>query len=155
MVLAKTQHHKDLYETDYHLWLVETAYLLETRQLRNLDIEHLLEEVLDLGRRDKRKIESLLTRLWEHLLKLRYWEAQRSLNQAHWRGEITNFRVQLQRELKISPSLKRYLESIFEDCYQDAIQIVAQKAELSLDVFAQKPIADLELVLDLHWFPRS
>ncbi len=152
MILATTQQHKDLYETDYHLWLVETAHLLETRQLKDLDIEHLLEEVLDLGRRDQRKVESLLTRLWEHLLKLRYWEAERSFNQAHWRGEITNFRIQIRRELKISPSLKRYLESIFEDCYQDAIQIVAQKTELSLDVFPQKPIADLELVLNLDWF---
>jgi hypothetical protein len=154
MVLQTIEKQKTLYEIDYHLWLIETAHLLKTQRLEDLDVDHLLEEILDLGRRDKRKIESLLTRLLEHLLKLRYWEAERSRNQSHWRGEITNFRVQIGRELKVSPSLKRHVEFVLEDCYQDAIQIVAQRAELSLDVFPKKPIANLDLILNLDWFPK-
>ena len=62
---------KNLYETDYNLWVKETAILLETRSFNGLDLENLIEEILDLSERKKRKLESLLTRLWEHLLKIK------------------------------------------------------------------------------------
>lgn len=83
---------KTLYDTDYNLWVLETVQKLQTRELDNLDWENLIEEVLGLSRSDKRKLESLLMRLSEHLLKLSYWEREKEQNQRHWKGEIINFR---------------------------------------------------------------
>jgi len=142
-----------LYEQDYQMWLMTTARQLSARQFDDLDLEHLLEEILELGRRDKRKPESLLTRLWEHLLKLRYWEAEWVRNRGHWEGEITNFRVQIRRELKVSPSLQRHLEEVMGECYGDACRVVARRAELPLEVLPGRPIATVEELLSLDWFP--
>ena len=77
MFIECTQANKSLYDTDYHLWLVKTVKRLENKEFDALDLPNLVEEVSDLSRREKRKLESLLTRLFEHLLKLKYWESER------------------------------------------------------------------------------
>jgi hypothetical protein len=69
---------KTLYDSDYNLWVLETVKQLEKREFSALDLEHLIEEVTDLSRRDKRKLESLLTRLIEHLLKLKFGNLKES-----------------------------------------------------------------------------
>jgi len=74
---------QSLYDVDYHLWLLETLKQLEANALEALDIEHLIEEILDLSRREKRRLDSLLTRLLEHLLKLKYWQTERDYNHNH------------------------------------------------------------------------
>jgi len=153
MVTPSQQAQKQLYETDYHLWVVETVKQLQNRDFEAVDWENLIDEVLDLSRREKRRLESLLTRLCEHLLKLKYWDSERERNQGHWQGEIRNFRIQIQRDLKASPSLKRHLSEIFEDCYEDARKIMIDKTQLSPNTFPSKPIAPLENVLDENWLP--
>ncbi|MDB9312946.1 DUF29 domain-containing protein [Spirulina sp. CS-785/01] len=147
------QTNQKLYETDYNLWVLDTVKKLKEQDFAALDLEELIDEILDLSRREKRKLESLLTRLFEHLLKLQYWNSERERNQGHWQGEIRNFRIQIQRELKASPSLKRHLVDIFHDCYQDARKIVADKTQLSLETFPETPLAELEKVLDENWLP--
>lgn len=145
-----------LYENDYHLWLQETLACLEKQNFQQLDLAHLIEEVESLSRRDKRKLESLLTRLLEHLLKLKYWQSEKDDNQGHWQGEIAVFRVQIQRELKASPSLKRYLQEIFPQCYQDARYIISQKTKLGLTQLpadVSTALGDLEEILSPDWLP--
>jgi hypothetical protein len=144
---------KNLYDTDYHLWILETVKQLENKDFASLDLENLIEEVSDLSRREKRKLESLLTRLFEHLLKLKYWESQREQNQGHWLGEVLNFRKQIKKELKASPSLKSYLLEIFDECYQDGREIAAARSQLPLDLFPEKAIADLNQILNEKWLP--
>ena len=142
-----------LYDTDYHLWVLETVKQLENREFSALDLENLIEEVGGLSRRDKQKLESLLTRLLEHLLKLTYWQAEIPNNQNHWRGEIRNFRKQIKRLLKASPSLRQYLQEIFDECYQDSREIISDRTQLPLNHFPETPIATLEQVLDEDWLP--
>lgn len=92
---------QSLYDTDYHLWLLKTLKHLEANALESLDIEHLIEEISDLSRREKRRLDSLLTRLLEHLLKLKYWQAEHDYNRNHWKREIRNFRKQINRDLSV------------------------------------------------------
>ncbi len=142
---------KTLYESDYSLWVQETAKQLQNRDFDALDLENLIEEVLDLSRRDKLKVKSLLKRLFEHLLKLKYWQSELDRNQAHWKSEVLNFRQQIRDELKDSPSLKPYLRQIFDESYQDARQLVAIASNLSISIFPEIPIADFDQVLDKDW----
>lgn len=146
---------KTLYETDFNLWLEETANLLRQGKLDQLDIYNLLEEIEAMGRSEKRAMVSLLTRLFEHLLKLTYWKAQQEYNIRHWRGEILNFRKQIKKELKASPSLKPYLLEILDECDRDAKEIVAEVSGLPMEVFPESPIANLEQVLNESWFPQE
>jgi hypothetical protein len=84
-----------LYDTDYQLWLIETAEQLRSRNFSGLDWENLLEEVEDLGRSEKNAISSYLRRLCEHLLKIKYWKSEREHCLRGWRIEVVNFRIQL------------------------------------------------------------
>jgi hypothetical protein len=153
MVAELIKNKKKLYDTDYNLWVLETVNKLEKKDLDSLDWNNLIEEVLDLSRRDKRKLESLLMRLIEHLLILHYWDLEKERNRGHWQREIINFRKQIKRILKDSPSLKPYLQDVFEECYQHGRQIASQRTGLFLDTFPQKPIAPLEQILDENWLP--
>lgn len=153
MLIQEKSSTKTLYDTDYNLWVLETVKQLEKREFNALDLENLIEEVSDLSRRDKNKLKSLLRNLCEHLLKLAYWQMEFSRNQFHWKGEIVNFRKQIQDQLENSPSLKPYLHQIFEKCYQDGREIASTRSALPLSTFPEKPIANLEQVLDENWFP--
>jgi len=153
MLTESQQKQKHLYETDYHLWVLETVKQLQNQNLDSLDWENLIEEVLDLSKREKRKLQSLLKRLLEHLLKLKYWQNEIERNQRHWRGEIANFRQQIKYQLEDSPSLRSYLEEIFLQSYQDARLIASEKSGLPSSTFPEEPIAPLDQVLDENWLP--
>lgn len=154
-MLSQVNHKvQSLYETDYNLWVLETVRNLQNRDFGMLDLENLIQEVYDLGKRDKRKLENLLTRLLEHLLKLQYWDLEKEINKGHWQGEIRTFRKQIKKELRDSPSLKGYCQEIFEECYQDAREIVSDKSQIPIDRFPQFPMAKLDEVLDEDWFPQ-
>jgi hypothetical protein len=47
----------DLYETDFYVWTPAQARLLRQRRSKDLDVEHLVEEVESVGRSDERHIE--------------------------------------------------------------------------------------------------
>ncbi|WP_017293789.1 DUF29 domain-containing protein [Geminocystis herdmanii] len=153
MVAQLIKNQTSLYDTDYNLWILETVKQLQNRDLDSLDWENLIEEVLDLSERKRRKMESLLMRLIEHLLKLGYWELERERNRGHWEGEITNFRKLIRKELKASPSLKRYLIEIFEESYEDGRDLASKHSQLPLNTFPEEPIAPLEQILDENWLP--
>jgi uncharacterized damage-inducible protein DinB len=59
---------KTIYETDYALWLEETAQHLRNGDLDRLDIKNLLEEIEAMGRSDRRAIRRNLEQLLMHLL---------------------------------------------------------------------------------------
>ncbi|AFZ46946.1 protein of unknown function DUF29 [Cyanobacterium stanieri PCC 7202] len=154
MVTQLKTDHKSLYDTDYNLWVLETVKKLENRDLGSLDWENLIEEVLDLSKRDKRKIKNLLIKLFEHLLKLKYWSDQSQYNRGHWLGEIRNFRQQINDELEDSPSLKPYISDIFIECYHKGRAIASDRSQLPLNVFPENPMATLEQILDENWLPE-
>ncbi len=153
MVLDLKQSQKNLYDTDYNLWLEETVQQLQAKNFNAVDWENLIEEIASLGRSEKRRIESLLTRLFEHLLKLAYWESEKEYNRGHWEAEIINFRKQIHKELKASPSLKRYLTTVFDECYLDGRDIASKRSQLPLDTFPASPIGNVEQILDENWLP--
>lgn len=153
MVAGSQKNQETLYEKDYNLWVLETIKKLENKEFNAVDWDNLLEELSDLSRREKRKLKNLLRILFEHLLKLNYWQAEIEANRGHWEGEIANFRKQIKDQLADSPSLKPYLEEIFAECYQDGREIAAARSQLPLNTFPEQPIATLEQVLDEHWLP--
>ena len=63
---------QQLYDKDHLLWLEQTAGQLKERSLDNLDWEHLIEEIEDLGRAEKNKAKSYLRQLLIHLLIYNY-----------------------------------------------------------------------------------
>jgi hypothetical protein len=60
---------KTLYERDFDLWIEETINLLKNRQLEQIDYEHLIEEIEDMGGNRKDALESNLEQVLIHLSK--------------------------------------------------------------------------------------
>ncbi|MEH2110674.1 DUF29 domain-containing protein [Nostoc sp.] len=149
-----------LSDQDYYLWLRTTINQLRTSQFSSVDLDNLIEELEDMGRSQKRTVKSLLIRLFEHLLKLTYWNVERERNEGHCKGEITTFRREIKDELKDSPSLKPYILEIFDKCYQNARTEASDaygsklRSQLSIDIFHFIAIGSLEQILDENWFPE-
>jgi len=153
MVAESKQAKKNLYETDYNLWILETVKQLQNQEWDSLDWENLIDEVWDLSKREKRKIESLLIKLFEHLLILQYWKSGTERNRGHWEREITSFRLQIIRQLEDSPSLKNHLKDRFQQCYEDGRKLASKHSQLPLETFPEELIAPLDQVLDEDWLP--
>ena len=47
-----------LYDEDFAVWTSETARLLRERRFEEVDIEHVAEEIADMGKRDKREMSA-------------------------------------------------------------------------------------------------
>lgn len=158
--ISLTHHstHQALYEQDYFLWLETTLEQLRQKNFSTLDLENLIEELEGLGRSEKRALESLLTRLLEHLFKIAYWESEREHNLAHWIVEVNNFRYQIQKRTQVSTVLKNYLNEIFDESHSVAFEGISlamnsQKNLLSKTINIKTIDISLEQALDKNWFP--
>ncbi|MFK0733358.1 MAG: DUF29 domain-containing protein [Gloeotrichia echinulata GP01] len=144
---------KALYEIDDNLWLEETIKLLKTNQLEELDLENLIEELENLGRRDKAKVASLLEQVIRHLLLLQYWQTEYQDNSGHWKSEIRSFRNQLKRNL--TTNLYQFLQKELASIYDDALGYVIDKTEGKLDNLPQYCTYTLEQLLDINYLPEK
>ena len=126
-----------LHEQDFNLWVEQTAQKLKERDFENMDWDNLIEEIEDIGRSEKRSLESYLQRLIEHILKLNHWDAERERCDRSWKKEVTNFRTRIQRILKKNPSLKNYALSEYRDLYSDAVKYMSFDFEIPKDSFVE------------------
>ncbi len=143
MTVSNHQSTETLYEQDYNLWLEETVNKLRLREFSEIDLDNLIEELESIERSDKRVLKSLLSRLFEHLLKIAYWETEREYNQNKWKVEIRTFRQQITDLLNDSPSLHNYLNSIFEKCYHRA-----RKNMIDLTGLSSQVVPNLQLSIN-------
>ncbi|MCE2663002.1 MAG: DUF29 domain-containing protein [Microcystis sp. M53603_WE2] len=121
MTLAKV---KNLYNQDFALWIEATVKQLKSGDLSQVDLENLIEEVESLGKSQRKAVDNFLTRLLEHLLKRCYVVLPDCYR--GWEIEIRNFRKELKKEFKYSPSLKRFMIEILEECYREALEAVKE-----------------------------
>ena len=66
------------YNDDVLLWSREQAELLRSGQFSKLDIEHLADEIEDVGKSEKRELASRMAVLLAHLLKWQHQPSRRS-----------------------------------------------------------------------------
>jgi hypothetical protein len=139
-----------LYEQDYLSWLTKTARLLRSGQLSELDVVNLAEELDDMGRSEKRAVESNLEVLLRHLLKYQYQPDRRSNS---WRFTILEHRDRIDKAFRDSPSLKPYVASIFADCYASARKKAAVETGLPTETFPEANSFSLEAALNPDFLP--
>jgi len=139
-----------LYDQDYYLWLVQTAYLLKNKQLTQLDIDHLFEEIADIGKREKRALISNLEILLMHLLKYQYQPENRSNS---WRYTIFEHRDRIEKQFNDSPSLKSYFLENFDAAYTKARQKAAIETGMELELFPNTCPFSPENTLDSEFLP--
>lgn len=102
-----------LYEEDFYVWAERQAELLRARRFDDLDLEHLIEEVEDLGASLKSSVLNNSRVVMEHLLKLQHSPATEPRNK--WRATVREHRRRVQADL--TPSLRRALEEELHALY--------------------------------------
>jgi len=141
------------YDTDFYAWTQAQAAAIRAKDVAALDIEHLAEEVEDLGRRVRHAIVSQLERLLLHLLKWRYDPAQdpRRL----WRLSILDARHEISHDLADNRSLHGYPAERLADAYRYARRVAAIDTELPLATFPEACPWTIAQVLDEDFWPEG
>lgn len=136
------------YEQDYHAWTQQTAELLRQKHFAEIDIEHIAEELEDMGASKERELENRLGILLAHLLKWRYQPERRG---ASWQLTIKEQRQRILRVLRKNPSLKADLDETCCDAYSDARLIAARKTGLPEALFPQDNPFNWEETISDDW----
>ncbi|NEV64292.1 DUF29 domain-containing protein [Thiorhodococcus minor] len=140
------------YDRDVIAWANEQARLLRTGQFDRLDIEHLAEEVEDVGKSEQPELASRMAVLLAHLLKWQFQPARRSRS---WEARIRARRDSIERRLRRTPSLKQSLDAPdwWCDTWGDAQTNAIDEAGLS-DFPEQCPWT-IDQILDPDWRPEA
>ena len=150
--LSSTTNTTNLYDQDYYLWLKYTAQLIKEGKFSDVDVPKLIEELEDMGRSEKRAVKSNLVILLLHLLKYKYQPAKRTNS---WKASIREHRRRLRDDFQVSPSLKRYFEEVFDQCYQDGREQAADETGLPLDTFPTESPFTISETLNSNYLPQE
>jgi hypothetical protein len=95
-----------LYEEDFYAWTQQQADLLRHLPLtgNSIDAEKVAEEIEDLGWSELRTAKSLVEHIIEHFLKIEFSGPDELAE--HWRDEIVEWRLQLDKTLTRSIAAK-------------------------------------------------
>lgn len=141
-----------LYETDYLHWIETTIEKLRSQDYVSVDWENLIEEIEDMGRGERRSLESNIIVVLLHLLKWQYQPERRS---GSWESSIIEHRRRIKKALKESPSLKPHFESIIAECYAEAVKQARAEAGLPIKTFPAECPYELAEVTNNAFLPKN
>jgi hypothetical protein len=146
------------YETDFNHWIQHQIELLKQGRMNEIDVVHLIEELEDMGKSNKRELASRLVPLISHLLKWKYQYQQlqdrwKTFTGGSWRGTIKVQREQFNSLLADSPSLKRELSEAIIKAYPIAMEVASDETGLPQSTFPEKCPFSMEQLLDKHFYP--
>ncbi len=120
-----------LYDRDLQLWIDRTIHQLKNREFGSLDVEHLIEELVDLGRAEKNALKSNLTILLAHLLKLLVQHDVPDSMKGSWYGSVLEHRQRVVDNLTDTPSLKSILIEIVDKAYHSGRKLAIKEGHLA------------------------
>lgn len=141
-----------LYEKDVVRWAQEQARLLREGDFGRLDIEHIADEIEDVGKAEQREFASRMAALLAHLLK---WRFQPQLRTKSWRATIDIQRKGVALRLAATPSLKATLrdQEWQDDIWLDALKAAIAETGLDPAVFPTASPWPIEQALDPEFWP--
>ena len=147
----------DLYRTDIVTWSRLQADRLRRHlageRVNDLDWEHVIEEIEELGNSEISAVTSLLTQAMVHALKLARWPT--SAAALHWAGEAVNFLAQAQRRYRRSMAGRISVEECFADARRTTLATPGSdpdmplpgRCDMDLDALMDRA-ADLRALID-------
>ena len=154
-VTADRKDNRALYERDFHAWTEQQSACLEKRNPEELDWSHVAEEIRDMGISQRKALQSHLTVLMIHLLKLRHSQAGEPRRK--WQHECDNARQEIADEMERSPSLKHYRDEALAKAWRDGrrrtifqMEEHGEDPDLPMDC----PFT-LEQIMDGNYYPES
>lgn len=141
------------YEKDIVAWANEQASFIRAGRFDLLDLEHIAEEIEDVGKSEQRELESRMAVLLAHFLK---WQFQPERRSRSWQDTISDQRQMIERRLRKTPSLKNALSDPDwqADAWQDARSEASKETGLDRSVFPQSCTWLMTDVLKEGWLPE-
>ena len=125
-------HNYPAYDADYAAWLDAQVQALRDGRFDQLDLEHLVDEVSDLGKASYNAYVSALRIVLLHLLK---WDSQEERRSRGWANSIDEHRNRIHDELDISPSYRVKTDAALAKAYRQARAEAAAETGLPLRTF--------------------
>ncbi|MGN6665555.1 MAG: DUF29 domain-containing protein [Trinickia sp.] len=138
------------YEKDVVAWASEQAALLRAGKFSALDIEHIADEIEDVGKSEQRELASRMAPLLAHLLKWQYQPERRGSN---WQRTIKEQRRAMVEHIDETPSLKRSLtdDHWVRKTWADAVAKAVEETDLA--VFPDNCPWSMEQAMNPEFFP--
>ena len=140
------------YDDDVILWAEEQARALRERDFSKLDIEHLADEIEDVGKSEKRELANRMAVLLAHLLK---WRSQPERRGASWRHTINHQRERIALLIKGTPSLKSVLREPDwrREMWLASLDLASRETGIDEAAFPETSPWDLAATLDPDFWP--
>src|SRR5436305_12108385 len=135
----------DLYDKDFAEWTRHNAELLRSGRASEADLEHIAEEIEDMGKRERRSLHTRCVRLIEHLLK---WQYQPERRGSSWTRTIVLQRRGIRRLLDENPSFQPRVAEVAGEAYRDAVDGVSIVTKIAKSRFPQSSPFTIEQLLD-------
>lgn len=140
----------ELYDLDFAEWARRNAELLRSGRASEADLEHIAEEIEDMGKRERRSLHTRLVRLIEHLLK---WKYQPDRRGPSWARTIVVQRQSIRALLDENPSFQPVLSEMAIAAYANAAAIVSIVIHQPRSKFPDACPFTLEQLLDENFLP--
>jgi len=139
-----------LYETDFYGWIQNQAAALKAGNLAKLDLNNLIEEIEDMGKSQRRELESRLETLLMHLLK---WRFQPLRKTPSWTYTIREQRKRIADHLRKNPSLKSILSEACSAAYGYAVMRASEETGIAETTFPAHCPWTFEQATDPDFWP--
>ncbi len=147
-----------LYEQDFSAWIARNAGLLRQGRLSEVDVEHLVEELSEMGKSQQHELVNRLRILLAHLLK---WQFQYRLLSERWaefegkswRNTIIEQRAALRYLLEKNPGLKSRIPAALDEAYPQALDLAIDESGLPAHSFPAEIPYSPEQVFDRAFYP--
>ena len=139
------------YESDVVAWANEQAAFIRAGRFDMLDLEHIADEIEDVGKSELRELESRMTVLLAHLLK---WQFQPTHQGISWKVTIKTQRNNITRRLQKTPSLKSTIgaDDFWLEIWDDAVDIATK--ETGISGFPESCPWDFEQIMNPDFWPK-
>ena len=139
------------YEEDFYGWITASIGLLKQKRFGEMDIDHLIEELEDMGNNKKHALGSRLAQLIFHLLK---WQYQPDFRGRSWDASIQEQRKRIKKLLLENPSLKSELDTFLVEAYEDSILLIKKETPIDLKLLPQECPYTLEQMMNDAFYPE-
>ena len=140
------------YDQDLYTWSLQQSQLLRERKFDQVDWEHIIEEIEDMSKSEKRALQSFLETLLMHLLK---WQYQPAYQGNSWKFTIIEQRERILEHLQENPGLKSKLPELIIRAYGYAVKGAVRETGLPVSHFPESCPWAFETFMDEAFWPES
>lgn len=140
------------YKSDVIAWANEQAALIRAGRFDLLDLEHIADEIEDVGKSEQREFENRMAVLLAHLIK---WQYQPSRRGKSWARTIKEQRTMIIRRLDKTPSLRPELENpdFWSESWADAARMAEDETGI-LNVFPESCPWSFDQIMSPEFWPE-